>query len=704
MNNIKDIFNSIKSNNWNNVLSILNKNPNLNINIPINNIYLIELILINNKLDIFNEIKNKYIYYDIYDIDNIPLLFIPIKYNYKELLDNILNNKYNINLFGLLFNDIKNNGGLNILLYSLRIKNYDICKLILDKYTIINSIDNNGMTFYHYNSMYGDINLLHYKPINKILINYQNTSGETCLHISINFSKDNLIKELLKIVNINIKDYLYEWTAINNLIFNININILKYIIENIVFDVNSQDYKGRSYLHFFILYNIYDILLLFIKKYNNKLNYNILNYQGQIPLHILLKKYPTILIKPEIIKLFINDSDLNLQDYKGNTCLYYLVIFNIWEDYFDELKEKKLDIYISNLDNKSIISLIPDDKLDKFYDLIALSYYYRYYKNKDKYIDVLNKNTSKKENLKAIKISIKKNKVSFPIKKKKICIIIEKPINTDIYVSYTGSNLDILCGLILLEKTYKNVYTSIHSNLIINNSLFKYYKSINKYLNKNNMDFYNIEIIWINQKLILPDNIKEIFNTDKRFIIIPISIEINNKFHSNILIYDKTKKIIERFEPNGANNPYGLFYNSNILDFELKLQCLKLFPNITYLAPKDYLPKIGIQIYENHELKNKKISDPDGFCSSWSLWYVYYILKYPDIPRKKLIKRIIYTIKRNNYSFKDIIRDFTLKIIKIRNKVLENTNININNWIYNNYSDKDYEVLLLNINNIIKTL
>ena len=74
-------------------------------------------------------------------------------------------------------------------------------------------------------------------------------------------------------------------------------------------------------------------------------------------------------------------------------------------------------------------------------------------------------------------------------------------------------------------------YNLCYSQLICR---FSSHKNI---YNKNGSDFYNLEIIWDKQKLIFPDNIKSLIkNLNKRFLIIPIGIEIDIGYHSNILI------------------------------------------------------------------------------------------------------------------------------------------------------------------------
>jgi hypothetical protein len=61
----------------------------------------------------------------------------------------------------------------------------------------------------------------------------------------------------------------------------------------------------------------------------------------------------------------------------------------------------------------------------------------------------------------------------------------------------------------------------------------------------NRCEFLNFEIVWVQYKLHLienfSDNVKKcINNSDKRFIIFPVGIELREGSHANYLIYDKT--------------------------------------------------------------------------------------------------------------------------------------------------------------------
>lgn len=711
------IFDNLKKNKWDNVDKIITNNlKEINFNIPINNIYLLELILINNKYKILDKIIQTNIFFDIYDIDNNPILFIPIKYIYIDCLKILLNHKK----IGMSIFDIKNNYGLNIILYSLIKNNYDILKLINTTNFLYDITDNNNNTIYHYIAKYSSLENAKLFKIDNNIINNQNNYGESCLHVAINFNNNDIIKWILNNsnINLNIKDYKYELTAIHYAI----INNKTHLFDLKKIDLNVQDFKGRTYIHYLIMNNELSILN---KISNNKINFNLSDIKGYTPLHILLlsSKYYN---NKNILQKFIEHTNLNLQDNNGNTCLYYLIYNNLWQDYINILKKKKLDIFIYNIENIQLINIIPSQEYDIFFDLIINSFYhilqtkqyiYQDYLNfcktknsvsefKKLYPNLYNKiiiknNVNNISNIcyEIIKYYINKNKISIPEKKNKICIKLNKPKYLS-FVPYTGSNIDILCGLYHLEYNFNNVKTSITSQFINNNNLFNYYSSIGNlnYINKNGQDFYNIEIIWDKQVLIFPENFNSLFlNLSKRFLIIPIGIEINLGNHSNILIYDSQLNIVERFEPNGSSSPAGYYYNSSKLDELLKLELNKYIQNYNFLSPKEYLPKIGFQMYENLENKKKKIGDPGGYCSSWSLWYASIVLKYPDINRQKLILKLIYTIKKSQIAFKDYIRYYTNDIIKIRNEIFINSDIDINDWINNNYNIKNYNIIIQNI-------
>ena len=254
---------------------------------------------------------------------------------------------------------------------------------------------------------------------------------------------------------------------------------------------------------------------------------------------------------------------------------------------------------------------------------------------------------------------------------------------------YTGSTIDILFGLIYLHNNFKNINFIIDYPLSQNNKLINYYEKIGLDYDYK-IEFINIEILWSYQKLIYITNFDSLLinliSKDERFIIIPLGIEITEGSHANIIIFDKINKIIERFEPNGAYTLYNFNYNSKLLDSLLKNKFINLLNEYTYITPSDYLPIIGFQMLENINMKNIEIGDPNGFCAVWCIWWCKYKISNPNIESKKLAIELIKNIKLSNKSFKKIIRNFSKNIVILRDDILKKYNIDINDWINNNYT------------------
>ena len=184
----------------------------------------------------------------------------------------------------------------------------------------------------------------------------------------------------------------------------------------------------------------------------------------------------------------------------------------------------------------------------------------------------------------------------------------------------------------------------------------------------------------------------------EKFIIIPLGIELDVGSHANYLIYDYIKNEIERFEPYGGNSPHKFDYDSNMLDNAL----IKIFEGIKYISPKYYIPKIGFQYFDSLEMNQSKVGDPYGFCAVWSIWYTEMRLKYYSIPRKTLIKKILGLIKEQNFSFKNIIRNYSANIITIRNSILNKCKLTINDFINDNYTKEQLGNIINEVGNLIK--
>ena len=296
------------------------------------------------------------------------------------------------------------------------------------------------------------------------------------------------------------------------------------------------------------------------------------------------------------------------------------------------------------------------------------------------------------------------------------------------FSSYTGISLDVLMGLIYICKKFNTVQTTLTKNFMKNQILEDYYSAngIQKGLYD---DFLNFELIWSYQKLFFPTTLKTTIhdflkNNNKRFLIIPIGIELTVGAHANILLYDKINNEMERFEPYGKDFPPGFNYNPSGLDNNLKNYFKNYFDidnnllitreldgsNNTngkkpfkYITPFEYELKIGFQTLDTLEYsKEKYIGDPGGFCEVWSLWYVEMRLTNLNIERKDIIYKLINYIRSKQISFRSIIRGFTKNITDIRDEYLLKVGLDINKWLNENYTKEQWENLINLIKNDIK--
>ena len=142
---------------------------------------------------------------------------------------------------------------------------------------------------------------------------------------------------------------------------------------------------------------------------------------------------------------------------------------------------------------------------------------------------------------------------------------------------------------------------------------------------------------------------------------------------------------VERFEPYGANPPQTMNYNPNLLDYHLELKINSL--NFKYISPSSYLPKISLQILELSEIEHNYLGDADGYCSLWCIFWIDIRLKFPDIPRNKLIYLLKKEITNSDYGYKKLIRNYSKNITDIRDNILKKIDLNINEWLNDNVSE-----------------
>lgn len=732
--NINDnLFNLIKSHNWDEFVKILNSSSDIDCNIrDNNNNYLIQYSVLYNKINITELLIKKGAKLDVLDIDGRSLLFIPIKYNYNEMLKKILENDKNS--IGISLLEYSDNKGLFPIHYSILFKNIEATDIILIYLNNIDIPDNEGNTPLHLSIQVKDNNIFN-KIINKNPdVDFQTNQGESPLHMACNFIQIEMVSKLLdKNSNVNIQDFDNQITPLMYSIILDDNRLFNLLIKSS--DVNIQDINGDNALHYAINESNFIIINDLVDKFDNLASTNLI---GKSPLHLLLDKLKSNNAELDKFNLtnLIKKSDLNVQDYNGNSPLILVIRLNLWKKIADLLKVKKLDAFLKNHENKNSISYVIDEDKESFYDLLTESYLNIIRTNnetkwKDDIDNFCKTNLSfqkfetvkeqinfniDEKNIKKwdkdmcpfiIKQKIKNKKSSYPEKLKNYCIEIDYD-RTIAFVTYTGVTLDILFGLIYILKNYNNITdTSLTIDFKENQNLKDHYI---KYENRTVGDdeIINFEIIWNNQKIFFPSTLDNVINkfkndVNKRFLVIPIGIELTNDSHANMLIFDKEKNELERFEPNGSSFPYKFNYNPVLLDKLLKDKFLSFFENLKYFRPIDYLPKIGFQLLESYDhYKTKKIGDPGGFCGAWCTWYAFMRVKYPNLDKIKLINKLIRKIKAENIPFKNLIRNFANKIVTVRDETFKDADLDINDWINANYSKAQLDRLIILIKQVIK--
>jgi len=740
MNQNEYLFELIKTHKWTDIVDFLKKNEDYDVNIrDEGNNYLINYAILFNKVDIVSLLIHRGSKLDITDNDGRSILYIPIKFNYYELIQLLLH--FNESYIGISLIDMYDKNGNIPLHYGIIHKNEKAVSLLLNAGSDINTTDKNGFNSLHLAVHHKLFNMCKLFIAHGVNINNKTHVGESALHIACNFQEYEIAELLINNkIEIDMQDYDNEFTPLHYAINSGNIKLVKLLIDNNA-NLNLQDYYGNTALHYALLESNYNMVSYIINESpsKNKINFNYYNISSQLPIHILLSKIDYI---PEnILEIILAGSTVNVQDIDGNTPLHYLSKNGLWKKYKSILSQKKLNIFVKNFYGDQPFQFIDEKDMQEYINMITNSYLYvlrlksnvwiekwenmckiELFKDKltkseydiiSKYIklDNIENNHDICVNIIDIKIlkMIKDNdenclKSSYPIKINKICIKIESGKNAE-FCTFTGITLDILMGLIYLLKKHKNACSILDEKFMENGELCKYYRSIGISLTSG-CEFLNFEIVWVYQKLYLATNFYDNFsrclsNKNKSFIIIPIGIELKNGSHANYLIYNIKKKEVERFEPYGSQSPYKFDYNPKLLDDILEKKFKEIDPSITYFAPKDFMPKVGFQFFDSFETRSTKIGDPGGFCALWAIWYTDMRLTYNDINRSSLVKKIIANMRMQNILFKNIVRNYSVNIVAIRDDVLQKANLTINDWINDNFTNEQLLDVTANITNLI---
>jgi ankyrin repeat protein len=732
------LFDLAKQNKWNEFIEYLHTHEDIDVNLRDDaDNYLMNYAVLQNQEDVVVALLKADSKIDMVDQDGRSILFVPIKYDYIALLKSLLDkNKQTVGISIVDLKDKKSNIPLH---YAINFKNTVAVGLLLDADSDVNVTDelgNNSLHLAIYTRNYEIVKRILQKNIN---INARTKTGETVLHIAANFQLESILASILTFnINVNIQDYEHEFTALH---YSVNLNnpkICSMLLDNGA-DPNLQDAIGNSALHYAVIEENYEVYMTLMLTDSTKriINVNLYNIDGKIPLHVMLEKDLSSI--EEYVEHLIPGSNLNFPDINGVTPLHLLTKNGLWKRFTNLLTIKKLNIFAEDNQKRRPVDYVNQKDLVEYIQLVTDSYLYVLRNsnvtwsmdwenkcNKELFKDNLTpdelkivksvirlKDNGKNEGVDLCRKMVQKkiltlfekkgndcDQRSYPRKKDRQCINFSESNKLE-FCTFIGSALDILIGLIFLLKKHQFACSTLSTQFMENNELCNYYKKIG-IVTDTKCEFLNFEVVWVYQKMYLSTdfekNFKKCINSvDKRLIIIPLGIQMRGGNHANYLIYDKQTKELERFEPYGSSPPYKFDYNPQLLDTMLERSFSNVEKDIKMIRPKDYLPKIGFQYFDAVESKTRNIGDPSGFCALWSIWWVDYRLTYPDIKRDKLVKQILHQIKTKNTPFKNTIRDYSINITNLRDLVLKEANMTINDWYNDQYDEEQAKIIITKI-------
>lgn len=177
-------------------------------------------------------------------------------------------------------------------------------------------------------------------------------------------------------------------------------------------------------------------------------------------------------------------------------------------------------------------------------------------------------------------------------------------------------------------------------------------------------DWSSINVMADDSEVTMPEGLsselnKCLANDSIRFIIISLGLFCGGYSHAGMLIYDKTDKELERFEPHGASVKKSVCYGSDKIDVLLKEKMKKLIPDMKkYYEPQSFCPYLGPQKVESR-IEGTPGADPSGYCSAWSIWYADVRLSNPDKRRDEALAFAKSVTKKNPNGIKKYIRSYS---------------------------------------------
>jgi ankyrin repeat protein len=357
----------------------------------------------------------------------------------------------------------------------------------------------------------------------------------------------------------------------------------------------------------------------------------------------------------EIFVKFVKESNLLNKNFNNTTPLHLLAKFNLWKDVKDILLDKKLDISTLDRDGQTTLSYLDSDQTNDFIKLIE--------EKREKDPLIINP----------------KEKINLPsVNNGEYGLFNADTIHNIIYLIYILNKYDnavipFQCDLNekkIWEKQF--IYNSDPATEMISLSIKTHHKYFYSFLpcilywRDKNIYYKTKDLVFYIKRSL---NIK-----NKRFVILKFSLMPQiGTMHANMVIYDKEKNVVMRFEP------YG---DWEILDsYSLDKMIGKLFQKATgnnkikYLRPGDYLKNPKFQTASFGDIK-KNLGDPVGYCLAWCYWFLELKLQNPDTNEKVLVETALENIiingeKEDDNPLLSYIRGYGRKLNEGKDKILK---------------------------------
>lgn len=711
MNDNSSLFEYCRNKKTDQLIKFIESNPKFDYNIKDQSgTYFILYVVNMNDSDVLKKLLKTNVRIDIFDTNNETILYTPIKFGFIDIIKLLV--EHSNKTVGVPITSMVNIYGDTPLHYAIMFKNITVIKL-LSPISNTNTKNLKGNTPLHYAV---DTDMI---EIVKLIINNNNTNitnetGETPLHSACKKTSGKIVELLLSNnANPNFQEYNYQRTPVHYACMYGNQKIIQKLIKYKC-DLNIQDFDGNTPIHLCIKYDKFDLVKIILES-DTKINLNLFNSFLEIPLHNVFTYASNN--AETYINYLLKNTDINFQNFAGDTCLHLLCHSDFWKNFKDILVHKKMDIFISNNDNKRPIDLIKENDLHEFINLCVDSYLnILITKNKKWSLEWENecrKNIGlcREEITKKIKKLFSSNEYSCYNKSYPVATTTKKCIDLHLapYISIStlsGVPLDVLSGLIYVTKKHSNMAHTINKLVLDANKL-----DIIRFDAKNgvqiNDTFFNAQtesfIMWYNDSLYVDKELKDLLqehiaNQKIRFIIFYLGIVRKNDVgHANILIYDKNNNELERFDPFSSVHAHPSISN---IDKKLKTYFSQQIQNVVYVSPSDYMTSVGLQRIDVEEQNNEYIGDPIGYCVAWSLWYADMRATY-EIPRNKLIKYIIQQISVRHEKYRSVIRNYSKNIIDIRDGILQKAKLNINQFLTSDFSSKEENIIIDEINKLL---